>query len=332
MKNLFCALACFLGLLLTPGKSLAQNLPPFPGSYSVTIKGRQPNGVDFTRLAMYSFRADGSFRQDAWYWDSATPVGGAQAAIGTRIGYVVDPRDQYDNEDQSHSVVTLSKVLNEPPLTTFGHWTLSSDGRQVTVRFSWGDTEVWRVDRPDAALYRLELLSASYTVGPFYLQANGTRNPNVKNAGWGFGGQGQGFPYAVGPLSFQKNLVGKNLMHNAYLGDMPVRPDAMSLASVFLRTDTNIYRYVFWNAPHYVYAYLQAYPGPGMLARRVAYQIGHDYNNNGQIEDDRGHTYAGIQVIDMKGQFRGFVFSDSSLNIVGHDIAALYYLDRTLPD
>jgi hypothetical protein len=65
------------------------------------------------------------------------------------------------------------------------------------------------------------------------------------------------------------------------------------------------------------------------IGRRVAYEISHDFKDNHHIEDDVGHTYAGLQMIDLEGGLRGFVFADCSRGDRrwGDTISALYYLD-----
>ncbi|ANY17218.1 hypothetical protein AW878_21095 [Bordetella pseudohinzii] len=203
-----------------------------------------------------------------------------------------------------------------------------------------GSTELWRATWSDATLTKIELQHANYISGSVYLKSDGTYNAAALNAGWGFGGINVGFLTAVDVNGMHKDLpYGQVIRHNSWAAlDEPVSTDSMSLATVFLATTTQALRYVGWDntpgARHHVFYYLaQPFGNTGMTAGRVCYQVSHDYNNNGYIADDIGHTYSGLQVIDQVGNFRGFVFADSSVNGApvatgdNHTISALYYLD-----
>lgn len=317
---------------------------PFPGGYAVTLKGVLPGGVNFTRLCMYSFQPGGTMRSDFWYWQGDAPIWSAATpgdygSIGRKVGYANQSSYPY-NFDQNEYVQGSKKfsVSNSAPTTIFGTWSLQGSD-SVLIDFG-GSTELWKATWSDATLTKIELQQANYITGSTYLKSDGTYNAAAVNAGWGFGGINVGFSTAVDVNGMHKNLLyGRVIRHNSWTGmDEPVSVDSMSLGALFLVTTTQALRYVGWDntpgAQHQVFYYLaQPIGNAGMTVGRVCYQVSHDFNNNGHIADDMGHTYSGLQVIDQVGQFRGFVFADSSVNgapvVTGdnHTISALYYLD-----
>lgn len=318
--------------------------PPFPGGYAVSLKGVLPGGVCFTRLCMYSFQPGGTMRSDFWFWREDAPVWSAAnpgdyGSIDRQVGYANQASYPY-NFDQNAFVQGSRKFsdANATPTTIFGTWVMQGSD-SVLVDFN-GSTELWKTTWSDATLNKIELQQANYVEGAFYLKSTGGYDITAVNAGWGFGGKNVGFTSVANINGMHKDLpYGRFIRHNSWNGaDEPVALDSMSLASVFLSTTTGVLRYVTWDstpgAQHHGFSYLaQPMGNSGLTSGRVCYQVSHDFNNNGHIADDVGHTYSGLQVIDQVGNFRGFVFSDSSVNgaplVVGrnHTISALYYLD-----
>ncbi len=317
---------------------------PFPGGYAVTLKGVLPSGVHFTRLCMYSFQPGGTMRSDFWYWQGDAPVWspnspGDYGSVGRKVGYANQPSYPY-NFDQDQYVQGSRKFSDAGAVATtiFGTWQLQGSD---AVRIDFGSSvEVWGVTWADATLVKIELQQANYVAGSIYSLPSGAYDVSAVNAGWGFGGINVGFTAGADINGMKKDLpYGRVIRHNSWLGvDEPVGIDSMSLGSVFLVTTTGVLRYVLWDdtpgAQHQVFSYLgQPLGNAALTTGRVCYQISHDYNNNGHIADDVGHTYSGLQVIDQVGTFRGFVFADSSVNgvpVVAGDnntISSLYYLD-----
>jgi hypothetical protein len=65
--------------------------------------------------------------------------------------------------------------------------------------------------------------------------------------------------------------------------------------------------------PFDVYSYALIPSGStGMTSRRVVFQLAHDFNWNGNIQDEFGHMYNGLQVIDSNRNVRGFAMADAS--------------------
>jgi len=316
----------------------------FPGGYAVTVKGVLPGGVHFTRLCLYSFQPNGTMRSDFWYWQSdaavwspATP--GDYGSIGRQIGYANQASYPY-NFDQNRDIQGSVKFSgsNSGVTTIFGTWTTPS-ADTVSINFG-GSTETWRATWSEPTLVKIELIQANYIAGSTYLKVDGSRDSNAVNAGWGFGGINVSFTTAADINGMRKDLpYGQFIRHNSWNGtDESVAADSMSLGSVFQLTDSGALRYVGWDnsvgAQHHVFFYLgQPANNFGLLSGRVCYQLSHDFNNNGRIDDDMGHTYSGLQIIDQAGNFRGFVFSDSSVNGAplskgdNHTVSAHYYLD-----
>ena len=328
----------FLSMLIFQGLAQAQ-AAPFPGGYAVTIKGELASGVHFTRLAMYSFQPDGTMREDFWYWSGNAPLWspsnpGDYGPTGTQVGYANQP--PYASADQNQYVQGSLKFSGgiSNVNTLYGKW--AANGSSVQITWATGDTETWNVTWSDPNLIKIELAQASYVTGGMFLQAGGVRNYSAVNAGWGFGGPGVGFTNGVATSAVKKDLSGYVIRHNAWsCTDEPVSADQMNLASYFLLTTNNVLRYVTSNEGYPVFSYLDEPPAnQGLLSIRVNYQTGHDFDGAGYLaSNEPGHTYSGLQIIDMSGHFRGFVFSDSSAaqtpKCAGDNqtISSLYYLD-----
>ncbi len=340
-------LATIIGAALAPAARAGSC--PVPGSYVVTLTGRLPTGPHFTRLAMYAFAGDcqdtagsGTIAERFWYW-RGDATGRVYGSTGRRIGDVVPPDPGYaGNADRRKTVQGLRSFhRGRSGLTTLtGTWTRA--GNVVSIAWSGGDTESWRFTWQDDVaaphLRKLELTAASYVQGAIYLAPDGTRDPSAPNAGFAFGGPGPDFAYAA-PIAnvAATSYLGLIRRHNAWCG-APSADDLVSETGLtlplFRLTTTGVYRYVAADAPYWVFAYFAAPPrNPHELARRVILQTSHDWNGNGTIADDLGHTYSGLQVIDDAGNLRGFVLADSSSSVDGcdedHTISSLYYLDAT---
>lgn len=311
----------------------------FPGGFAATVKGVLPSGVHFTRLAMYSFQPGGTLRQDFWYWQGDAPVWSWSApgdigSMGRQIGYAYQASYPY-NFDQYNDVIGSVKFSSGNPTTLMGTWAaLSAD--TVQVDFGGSGAEIWKVTWSDPSLAKIELVSATYVAGSMYYISPGNYNVSAVNAGWGFGGPGVGFTTAADMSVVKKDLpYGKYIRHNSWAcTNEPVSVDSMNLGSFFVATTNDVLRYVTWDSSHWVFSYLaKPFYNSGTLATRISYQTSHDYNNNGFIWDDVGHTYSGLQIIDQSGAFRGIVFADVSPNGSpcqfgdNFTISAMYYLD-----
>lgn len=361
MKHLLCALA--LGATLC-GAGTAFAAAPLPGGYAVTLKGVMPDGSHLTRLAMYSFRPDGSLKRDMWewsssaaHWYSSTP--GDYGSIGATIG--TDTASSYPGSvDSTYPVwgsVKFASGVNAT--TTAATWVpippgtcASSADCTVRVTFPDGTTEKWKTTWSDAHLDKMELLDASYLAAgsSYYLAASGARDAAATNAGWGFGGPGIGFVTAVPLEALMSNgvspapaLHGLSDRFNAWsCTSEGIVPQDLYLQSHFNATSTKVLRYVAWDnavkSRHWVFSYFARPPGStGTLATRVSYQTSHDFDDDGEVANNVGHIYSGLEVIDSTGKFRGFVFSDSSPNdesqpcsldpIYNHTVSSLFYLD-----
>jgi hypothetical protein len=319
-----------------------------PGSYSVTVKGRLPDGVYFTKLAMYSFQPDGTMREDFWLWQS-NETGDVYGPSPITVGLTSPLDNVYPlNADSNTTIRVMLRFLDQDPTTLYGTWSL--DGNTISIRWSWGDWELWRHtwSAPDRTLHKLELFGACYVQDSWYLFARGPdwlRNASAVNAGWAFGAPGVGFAQGSSTSEAgKKNYRGLISRFNAWcassdeiVGDSKVGEDQMNLR-LFQATTTGLLRYV---QPATdcgcnvctVFAYYAKPPlNASILARRMVYLIGHDFDCDGTLTEG-GHTYSGLEIIDRTGTLRGFVLADCSDASGGcsdyhkHTISAMYYVD-----
>lgn len=162
---------------------------------------------------MYSFQAGGTMRQDFWYWENGTgdrwgPTD-VQVGLATAQGYG-------ENPDRERFVSGMLRFHGpESSLTTlYGRW--SRTGSTVAITWSSGDREQWRLTWRDDLLWKLELVAATYLVGPLFLDPSLRRDWTAANVGWGFGGATDGFT-AGRPLSdCKKRYRGLNSRWNAW--------------------------------------------------------------------------------------------------------------------
>lgn len=332
---------------------------PFPGNYSVTIKGLLPSGIHFTKLAKYSFQPDGTLREDFWIWYSNTlstrtnekslkKINKDRTQYGDtskKVGYVFQNTYPY-NFDEDFYVQGLKNFDEQNPsiTTLFGEWIRT--GQEVRINWSWGDWEDWLITWSDQALYKIELYNSNYTVGDYYLQKDSNKwkrnSKTAVNSGWGFGAAGFGFNYGSTVLeALKKNYSGRQLQFNSWIcSNIQVNYDELNLNSYFLLTNNNVARFVYWDSMpdssswvfHY---YSKPEFNPDLFERRIFYQVSHDSNNNGRIseQNDIGHTYAGLEILDTTGKIRGMVFSESSINDNGtckdnpNTLSSIFYID-----
>lgn len=331
------ALLALVGAVTPPSVSGAEC--PVPGTYAVTITGRLPSGIHFTRLALYAFTGNcsagagsGSVSESFWYLpgDARRREYGS---TGVRVGIAADPA--YAGTKDKARTVRGSKRFHGGPAkvsTLTGSWLLA--GGSVDVTWSGGDTERWRHTWHDATLDKLELVATSYLGGSPYLSDAGVRDPAAETAGWAFGGSGSSATAGV-PISPTGSYSGLIRRHNAWCGapasDANVYETGLT-PSLFHLTSTAVLRYVASDGPQFVFSYLtRSRRLDGILARRVAYQTSHDFDGDGHVADDLGHLYSGLEVLGNDGQLRGFVFADSSPSFDGCDedntISSIWYLD-----
>src|SRR6185369_7490324 len=105
--------------------------------------------------------------------------------------------------------------------------------------------------------------------------------------------------------------------HNAWCGapdvNEPVAATGLFL-DVFHPTTTGVLRYVYPDGSTWVFVYFaRPKKNRGILARRVMLQTSHDWEGDGEIADELGHTYSGLEILDATGAPRGFVFADASV-------------------
>ena len=247
-----------------------------------------------------------------WQWNSSDPH---EVARTTPVGSLPYPLSRDQNDQSAWAMGATS--LQYPPTPLRGYYAF--DGFTISLSWSSGETESWTLFPVDNTLDEIQLLSASSLIGEVYQSSD---TPTVSNAGWGFGGQKPPFSF-VSPLP-QLDLAGLFSRFNAWsCSQEPVAADMLRL-STFSPTSTSVLRLSPPN--HSFLAYLYPFPYSPLLA----YQTSHDFNSNGNIQDDIGHSYSGLQIIDSLGKFRGAVFADASPASYGcgsYTTSALFYLN-----
>ncbi|GII30127.1 hypothetical protein [Planotetraspora mira] len=205
-------------------------------------------------------------------------------------------------------------------------------------------------------LAMIEMLGASNvdTSSSFYA-ASSPYNPNALNVGWGFGGRGVGPKGGATINEIADGILNDDVVYHGYwkpwnnwCSDAGTRNESVRGVSInpgqwkktngtyagssspklrihdTTRTATQLYD---------VFSYLSVpdKQQSSFTDRRINMDVGNDFNDNGHIADDFGHTQSGLQVIDSSGSMVGFVSVEVGHNggttNGGYDtLSSLYYL------
>lgn len=142
-------LTAILALLVIQVDDAAAVLPGDRGNY-VTAVMMDSGQSSWVRLAQYSFRDDGSIRQDFWFWDQGTMTGWAPTGLTTNgCTSICSVRTAERFQDGNGTY----------PRTLFG--TYSAVGAVVSITWSGGSTETWTLTSYKLAS-RLELANSNY--------------------------------------------------------------------------------------------------------------------------------------------------------------------------
>ncbi len=307
-----------------------------PGTFVSTAMWAE-GGVRCSRLAQLALQDGGdlsawswTFCQDAWggYAD-VVPIGASEQDA---------PAEDAAFEVQSHAI-----FIGQEPTLREGHWDALTD---TAVELSWedGSTERWARTWTDETLDKLELFQVSAADAPTdtWLQEQDgafARDEDATVLGVAFGGpEDPGLEVGLDGLDdyMETNYFGRFLRWNGYYtapdDALGVNSDELGLSSFYL-TDTGVARYVYGGdgGGMYIFCYL-ALPEDreGLRTRQIVYQTSHDFDNDGNIADGPGHVYAGLQIVDATGTFRGVVFADQSYDTGVEAVmilSSMYYLD-----
>jgi hypothetical protein len=164
---LLLALVSFVlaGATVTP----AAQAVAYPGGkriYAVTIGGLPGDGattypvVPFTRLAMYYFNGDGTVTEAFWAWNWSGAYPDAQTGL-TSNGAGCDGCAVRTSALFKTGNATYPKELRG---------TYTNDGTNVTITWSGGSQETWRVSAPATGLGAMTLTGSNYhaNVGQAY--------------------------------------------------------------------------------------------------------------------------------------------------------------------
>lgn len=307
-----------------------------PGAY-VSSTMWLSGGRRCARLGQLAFMESGELR--AWSWTLCQDTWEGYADV-VPVG---SSEQEGPGDDAEALVQSQAAFIGQEPVRRVGTWEEASEG-VVSLQWEDGSTESWARTWHDEALNKLELfeLSAADEPGNTWLaqDAEGrTRDATARNMGVAFGGRATpGFETGLSALDAEmdRNYHGRFLRWNGYYeppeDEGGVKADELGLTSFYL-TDTGVARYLYGGdgGGMYVYAYL-ALPEErdGLRTRQIVYQTSHDFDNDGNIADGPGHTYAGLQILDATGTFRGVVFADQSYDTGLEEVvilSAMYYLD-----
>lgn len=153
------------GATLTP----AAQAVAYPGGkriYAVTIGGLPADGATtypvapFTRLAMYYFYGDGTVIEAFWAWNWSNAHPDAQTGL-TSNGTGCDGCPIRTSGVFKTGNATYPKELRG---------TYTNDGTNVTITWSGGSQETWRVSTPEAGISAMTLAGSNYhaNVGQAY--------------------------------------------------------------------------------------------------------------------------------------------------------------------
>ncbi len=345
MSLLVFLLACAgdKGLDPDPRPERGDSAPPWegpndiaPGRYATSLIWVE-EGRRCVRLAQMAFEEEG--RISGLSWTFCQDLWGGLAEVQT----VGTSTQDAPNDDAESAVVSLDSFVSGAYETLDGTWGHGDTSAEVELRWPDGATERWRRTWQDATLMKLEPWRVSRADAPeqtwLRRAEDGTfsRGADPVVAGFAFGGPAapQHEEGALVDLSGlkAKNYTGRVCRWNGYYAapdDVEgCFADGLSLASVFVTTSTGVERYAFPDAGMWVYAYLARVAGEGVLGRRLAYQISHDFDGDGNIMEG-GHIYPGLVILDDFGEQRGVVYIDQSYDTGVEAVmimSAMAYLD-----
>jgi hypothetical protein len=343
------------------------NTSSLPGYYVASTKGINTSSQRFARLGMYTFNADGTVAEKYWNWiyNQADQSAVSDRTIGTGTSYWrVSP--VADSTQNVVSLATF--LTGESAMTTLtGTYTMNgydlvinfSDGSWEKWYQTWEELN---------NLYKMELYDASYLQsgslcwitksGSTWIRNNSVQNAdgtiNIKNAGWMFGSNSRDFTYADTIASFWKDTNGSGLDYDQNAGQETLyKGGPRSPFNPYVVTDStpsgSTYQWAYyWTNNNSVirramrdiedqglmnYGNLFEYittpaSNPGIMARRMMYQRAHDLSANGNVVDDEGQLFAGLQIIDNAGHYRGAVMIQNSYNSASKSISGLFWIDN----
>jgi hypothetical protein len=256
------------------------------------------NGTSsWVRLAQYSFRADGTIRQDFWFWDQNTMTGWENTGIttsGCEYSCSVRTAERFEDSNSTY------------PKTLFGSYTVSASA--VSVTWSSGSSESWSLTNQSTAS-RLALTSSTYGA----------------THGWSWGSTRGFSSYATiaemeahsgtytGP--FQQNNWGSSASGTTSLN---LAGFSMCNGSCLNQTTATTKSYL---------------AGPNNSRKTFYNRQRFDVDPSNCIGSGGGHLNPLLQIIDDDGMFRGWVGVEASLysEQPGSAIVAIYDLNDFVP-
>jgi len=301
--------------------------------------------------SLIGYVADGSY-PDAL--DANTSVQCAQKGLGepsfTRYGTYCGPDAANPNAINPGDIFTI-----------YWHDVVPADPCSGPYFERWR----YRSDLDGGKLAMIEMLDATNvdtSVG-FYAKADGTYDPDAINVGWGFGSRGIGTKHGktsdhlASQIELGTKYYGYMKTWNNWCTDPSRRNGSVIQESINASSQTTYkptngtyngapspkVRYFIPKSAadsYDVYGYLavpdnQLPGGTGLTDRRIVFTNGHDWEDNGHIEDNSGHAKSGLQIINSDDELVGFVFVEVGYNETtangGYDtLSALYYVRQDL--
>jgi len=255
-----------------------------------SIKGKNASGY-FVKLIKYTVTGN-TFIADFYFVNKPTVC---IVNSGIKVGIPGALQSCYPSVEDAVDDIQCQSGIASQPTRMSGTFSTSPDG--TTYIFTYGSSfESWTCIDGD----RYVLTDLNYSVNTPY--------------GWAFKSD------IAGSLNFYGTFYGEFQRYNGWNNiEEPVRSDTFQLITL-VGTTTGAMRRVEWdvNARCWVHSYF------ARIGDLAIYQTSHDFNNDGRIVAEKGHTYFGYPIIQC-GQHRGFVFADASEAPPEGTFSAMYY-------
>ncbi|MEP6696198.1 MAG: hypothetical protein ABJA34_04875 [Pseudonocardiales bacterium] len=284
-------------LVATPAQAAAANLPAGRSTYVIAAIGGPYNSM-YVRVATYRFATNNTMTEKVWSWRQNSITGGA-ANMKRYSGYTTSG---------CLRVCPVRTPVNFQqggvPITATGNWAIDAYGH-LSMRWSWGATEIWRLDTSQASFVGASIVTSNQGI----VKAWGFGSTAAANAGVTIG-QVVVAERLYGPLV--QNVYGANTQYlnlgfhfpdysrctngTCLQGKAVTAADKRAWYNTYIAGNPSVDgRKNFWNFQ------------TGWVAQIEQLGTVCISTNGG------GHTAAMLQVIDDTGHFRGWVGVEASL-------------------
>lgn len=288
-----------LTVLVAPSAAKAVEYPAGRRIYSVALGAIPAPGVAtgpvWVRIALYYFFGDGTVRESFWFWSKTQAIGAASTGIASAGCDNCTVRTSAGFEDSA-------KVL---------YGTYTNTAGSVTITWSTGQAETWRVSQPAPDLSRMDLVSSNYDA----------------RVGWAFGSSASNDAYTTLSAVPRKPYYGRYAGYNNAVGVQG--PSVMQLQD-FQQCHSKCLSYL--SAPSTA---CSACPGGGSSSPIRYYLAGEGKKNyyehwcrcltTANCYTGGSHRKPLLQVLGDTGTFHGWVGVEASNFTAGSGFFAVNY-------